>query len=61
MDYTGLTDLQILAAAERHEIPLLTPQQRYNCIKKIKRREGNCPTVIVVQEGLKWFTWFSSD
>ena len=39
MDYSTLTDLEILAAAEHHNIELLTPTQRFNCIRKIKKKE----------------------
>jgi hypothetical protein len=38
MDYSSLTDLEILTAAEHHNIELLTPTQRFNCIRKIKKK-----------------------
>jgi hypothetical protein len=38
MDYSALTDLEILTDLEHHNIALLTPTQRFNCIRKLKTK-----------------------
>jgi hypothetical protein len=61
MEYTALTDLEILTRADRCKIPLMTTQERYNCIRKIKRRDASRPPVIDDQEGAQWSNWFQSN
>jgi hypothetical protein len=60
MDFSSLTDLEILTAAERHDIELLSPTQRFNCIRKIKRIQERSVVVENVNRRLEWFERFKS-
>ena len=45
MDYSDMTNLQLLTEVEKHDINLLTPKERYNYVKRIetvkRNREAN--------------------
>jgi len=57
MDYANLTDLEILAAAETHNLPLLTKLERHNYIKTMKSRTEKCKRNETIRIDRKWFQW----
>ena len=62
MEYTALTDLEILTRLDRCEVPLLTPTQRFNCIRKIKNRlNTSSPPAINDQDETQWLSWLQSN
>jgi hypothetical protein len=62
MEYTDLTDLEILTRLDRCEVQLLTPTQRFNCIRKIKNRlDTSRPPVINDHDATQWLSWLQSN
>jgi len=61
MEFKTLTDLEILTIAAKYGIPLLTPLQRHNLIRKIKGRQAKCHSVISDQnKSVPWYEWLQS-
>jgi DNA-binding PadR family transcriptional regulator len=60
MEYSNLTDLEILTAAEANNLPLLTRLERHNYIKQLKTRSDKRKRNDAIKIDRKWLQWFQS-